>query len=664
MNWLRYALLTLLFVISSHSVANIADTNYNWIYCATIGGMHPGPVCPPEPPPGPDEKTGLIAFADIIDGPDTGLGYYEIINDEVVLKGSGTLVTLWGWFNETQGTSTVEFCDSDAETPCKPAEVFYWKNADGQLPGGPANLYRSHGMQEIAVSVPDSANGEGYFKITVEGVESHHPFTVRAGQIFHVKSNGSNENNGTFSMPFATVAHAVDNTPAGSIIYIHDVDAGAPNANRGIYKAKASANSSKEARFAIASFPNDTHRVKITGKEGVQGYQQDALVFSKLAVFSSNYAATDENDQETNAIAGGPTFCLKGTAFGRIAGNSCTDQIDENGIEGCASKTQGAIVSGGTFRDEVSELEVLGNHIYNYGCAGSYKLHHTTYFTIRSNDDPDNPDDLQVKPQHVAYMFLENNPAKNGIHFHDEDDDCGNYTDRVWIDNNVIINQGGASITYQVSGCDRYEPVTIMNNLIMNSGLPAEWNGLSPSSSKGHDGNGITIWDSGYNGKVTIKKNTIIGWNRDNINSGSGCIGVRGSQDGVEIEAEDNICVALYDRSFFGVGYKSGNKTDNIHGEGNILYYVSGNATYPPFFNDAVPTNYPYSYHTNPDTPINAVAPTNVNWINHVYDNPMITFDDIKIIIDDSSPAKGTGTTSVMRNLYGEPNVSNNKGAR
>ena len=100
----------------------------------------------------------FIAFSDLISGPSTGLG------DSV---GSGVIVTVWGYnLGSTQGTSTALFTDSaSTERSC---EVYYWKNADGLLPGAPANLYESHGMQEVAFSIPASAIGAGTIRLLIK----------------------------------------------------------------------------------------------------------------------------------------------------------------------------------------------------------------------------------------------------------------------------------------------------------------------------------------------------------------------------------------------------------------------------------------------------------------------------------------------------------------
>src|SRR3990167_3385231 len=132
-------------------------------------GTRPGAI--PQP---------VLRFTDLISGPDTGL------NDGL---GSGVIVTIWGQgFGETQGQ--VFFTDS-LGVEREAAHVYYWKKADGTLPSGPADLWRSHLMYEVAFSIPaGSASGAGTIRIRKPNSGDYSvntlPFTVRAGRILWV----------------------------------------------------------------------------------------------------------------------------------------------------------------------------------------------------------------------------------------------------------------------------------------------------------------------------------------------------------------------------------------------------------------------------------------------------------------------------------------------
>ena len=577
-------------------------------------------------------SSGAIAFTDLISGPAYGLGDG---------KGSGVIVTIWGWFGSQNEDDRVQYCDHSNN--CLDGYVYYWKDADGALPGGPSNLFASHKLQEVAFSIPDSApEGAGEIRITSGETISAVPFTVRDGKIFHVGSTGSDNNPGSFELPFASASYAINNTPAGSTIYVHDVDTLADGNGRAIFKKSNTPNSTLYSQIALLAYPG--HQPSYIASQGIQGYQQDAMVIAKSIVRASNRIEV-HNGQLGSGTGNGPTFAIKATAYGRAVGNKISD-IDSQ----CASKTQGAIVTSADFYDYASDFRVYGNEIHDYGCAGSSKLHHTTYFSLRSNPDTDGPQDLQALPPHVQFNYLHGNQAKNGIHFHDQGAACGNYTKDVHINNNVIVNQSGAAITYQSSGCDRDENVRIYNNVIMNAGLPADWDGINPETSSGHDGNGITIWDSGLTGEMHIYHNVIFGWNRDAISSGSGCFGFRGSQDGVQVEFNSNICLTLYDQKFIGIGYQSQSKNDNIYGTDNVFYY-SANLTYPEVFYKALPSG--VAYEAGPQIPLVALPPNSPHLQNSLFVNPLLGIEGVLISIDDDSPAKAQSTLPIVMDVYG-----------
>jgi hypothetical protein len=154
-----------------------------------ISGTRPGAINQP-----------LLRFTDLISGPATGL------NDGL---GDGVVVTIWGQgFGDNTGE--VFFTDSlGVERPA--AHIYYWKRADSTLPGGPADLWRSHLMYEVAFSIPaGSANGLGSIRIRKAGWAATvydgysvntMPFTVRPGRILWVAPDGSNVNSGTYSSP-------------------------------------------------------------------------------------------------------------------------------------------------------------------------------------------------------------------------------------------------------------------------------------------------------------------------------------------------------------------------------------------------------------------------------------------------------------------------------
>ncbi|MCG8537586.1 MAG: hypothetical protein MI808_21055 [Pseudomonadales bacterium] len=553
----------------------------------------------------------FLAFSDLISGPDTGIGDG---------KGSGVIVTVWGQgLGSSQGTSKIYYTDSSG-TKREAAHVYYWKNADGELPSGPANLYESHKMQEIAFSVPDSANGVGEIHVEVKKLASNPlPFTVRAGQIFHITGSGSDSNSGSFSSPWASFGEANSSAPSGSTIYLHDLEIGSPTSKRGIYWSGANANSTLEAQYAVVAYPG--YQPTVTGKEGVQSYQRDGMVVSKLDIYSSNNLSVDAYGQPSNGNGSGPTFGINSTADGRAVANRIGDIPG-----GCSSKYQGAISGAAKFYNYVSNFKALGNEVYDYGCNGSTKLHHTTYMSIRSDGK-----NLKVTPWEFGYNYLHGNKAKFGIHQFDQNVGCGQFEDKpIRIHNNVVIDQAGAGISVG-SECWTVD-VEIENNVLINVGLAADWDGKDPNTSDGPENGGISIRDSGLKGTVTIRNNLIHGFTADNQEDGTGgraCLNFYGSQDNVVVLWDNNICYTDEDRPFMGSGYNADNKYDNVTGSNNVWYYSGSSPSFAkvPFWST-----------------------------NHITTNPNIVVDGAEIevgnkdaVVVDKAPA-----SDLERDIYGK----------
>lgn len=505
----------------------------------------------------------FLAFSDLISGPDTGLGDGN---------GSGAVVTVWGQnLGVTGSDRTLKFIDSSGQA-FEP-HVYYWKHADGALPSGPANLYESHRMQEIAFSVPDAATGTGEIVVTVNGLESNSlPFTVRSGNIYHVKSSGSDSGSGGWNDAWRTLGHAIDTAPAGSTIYLHDVDSGSSSSVRSLYWNNAGASSTLGAQFSVIAFPG--FQPKITAQRAVETYNTEALVVSKLDLYASNYKSVDSNDQPSGSvIASGATYGIESSKNGRAVANRIGDIPG-----GCASKYHGAIVGNAKFSDKVSNYMILGNEVYDYGCAGTNKLHHTTYMSIRSEGD-----DLQVDPWEFGYNYLHGNKAKFGIHQFDQNEGCGDTTGPIRIHNNVVMDQGGAGISVG-SQCNWSMDVYIENNVLINVGLAADWDGVDPNTSDGVENGGIAIRDSGLLGTMYIRNNLIHGYTNDGQvegTGGRGCLNFNGSSDNVSVVWSNNICYTEKDIPFVGAGYRADAKLDNVSGSHNVWHATSGNLSAP-----------------------------------------------------------------------------------
>ncbi len=441
----------------------------------------------------------VLNFSDITNGPSSGL------NDGL---GEGAIVTVWGNnLGSSQGNSSITIGG------VVPAHIYYWKNADGTLPGGPANLYKYHKMQEIALSIPSSlAAGTYDIVVTVDGVKSNAlQFTVRSGNIYHAMTSGSPSGDGSFENPWSSwiLGGGLDKMVAGDILYLHDGTKDITTTKH-IVSGKTGSIANP---FGIIVYPNS--RYLLHGDEkGIDFYNSNSFVISKIQCTVGYLPEPSPTD--TTILDRVNSGGIEGAPYTRIIANEITDKAGT-----CVSGTAGAIVAscGGGACDPVSSLKVLGNYIHDWGCNQTSHFEHTTYISIRNGGYVD------VEPWEMGWNLLENNKAKYGIHNYDEtyttnNDACGNPTGTVRLHDNYIINQKGAGINVGAKAPDGYTcwnsgSFEIYNNVIIESGK-------GPADENGYDTNGIRVGDAGMSTPVKIYNNTVYSWGDDSLGAGGG----------------------------------------------------------------------------------------------------------------------------------------------
>ncbi len=518
----------------------------------------------------------VLNFTDIINGPSTGL------NDG---NGSGAIVTIWGQnLGLEQGASKVMFKDS-AGSIKEVSHVYYWKAADGKKPSGPADLYTSHNMIEIAVSIPESVVGAGeiYVQLNDEPIPFEQnlkefaneisgpaksnslPFTVRDGAIYHVKKMGSNtEGDGSFCKPWSTISQlsygAAKKIAPGDLIYVHDgvneIDGdNGRNKTTGLYLSGHKGTA--ESQTAFVAYPNA--RVLAQGVNiGIGFYKNSGVVISKYVVKAGNHLMPSNNNilpKSTAAIG------IQTSQFGRIVANEVT-QTD--GM--CVSGMQGAISGNAKSFDAVSNLKVLGNYIHDWGCDQSSHFGHVTYLSNRSAGK------WPVEAWQYGWNHLLNNKSKFGLHSYDEtySGQCGDVLGTIVINSNVVNGQKGPGISLGAKNskgiCWNVE-VEIYSNILINTGLgPADENGVSSSA--------IRIVDKGLDSKISIFNNTVYNWASPELAGRKTAIEVSGYQDNVEIDLHNNI---FYTDEDFRFEFNDAQFKDNLNGRNNIWYSSVGN---------------------------------------------------------------------------------------
>ena len=440
-----------------------------------------------------------LNFSDLDSGPSSGL-------DDGL--GEGTIVTLWGNnLGSAQGSSQIKLRDVNG-TVSDVAYVYYWKNANGELPGGPANLYQSHRMQEIAVSIPNVPNGLAKLYVTVNGVKSNElNFTVRDGAIKWVAPSGNNNNSCSFSSPCGWINGDIggsatrgglgnEKLDAGDIVYsrgVQEPDYCSGGKCAGMYLRTVVG--TKTRPVSLVAYPGT--RPKITSENrGVNPYRSDYINISKYHIsvgYKDPATAPDAgNSSESN-------YHIKASK-GRYVGNF----LDEKSGT-CFNGWSGAFTSGST---SGSGVKIFGNHFFDLGCDNTSRYQHTLYMSVRDESS------TNVEAWEIGWNHLQDNKSLYGIHNYDEqyNGDCGNVVGTLSIHDNYIINQKGAGI--HVSTRDRSgtrnicweADIEIYNNVLINNGLgPAAEDNVTYSGAMRITGDmGSSI--------VNIYNNTIYGY--------------------------------------------------------------------------------------------------------------------------------------------------------
>jgi hypothetical protein len=558
-----------------------------------------------------------LAFSDIISGPSTGL------NDTL---GSGVITTIWGFnLGSDQGISSLEFCDKN--NSCLPvSHIYYWKNADGELPSGPANLYESHGMQEISFSIPQSINGDGQIKVTTSAGISTIPFAIREGDIYHVTSNGNDETgDGSFQNPWLTIEKADSTIDAGSTLYVHNVTTGDENTSQVIYNNRLSAMSSLEEQFAYIAYPNT--RPEVIGERGFSVYSGDSnltagFVISKFSIFAAE-ADEDENHQPIN-IRASVTYAIQGTRDGRAISNFITDSHPDDSTGACPDGQQAAIKANSLSADNVSNFKILGNHIKEYGCNGSSRFQHTTYISIRSAENNE-----QLVAPEMGWNFLQNNKTSSGLHYFDENhtgEECGQFITPVEIHDNVVINQAGPAIAFGAN-CPVRSTFNYYNNIAINVGLKADFtdnevngsNNVAVSISVGHEEVTSTL---------NFSNNIFYKWNTDDQQDNlMACIGLSSAYNNVTVNWNSNLCYTENDLHFIRSNYLGDNMESKFSGKNN-------------------------SWYSNITEPENSISPL---WdSNPIVSDPLLSIEGSKLIIAVDSPLIGKSEGALLRDIYGQ----------
>ncbi len=413
----------------------------------------------------------VLNFSDITSGPKTGL------NDGL---GEGAIITVWGQnLGDIQGTSKIYIDNIEA------AYIYYWGKADGSTIAGPSDLNTYHKMQTISFSIPSAvSDGQVFIHVEIDGqVSEALPFTIRSGDIFFVKPNGSNgaSTDGTWNNPWATldyVALGSNNLGAGGrfkpgdIVYATD---GVVETD-GLYVKYI--HGTTELPLSVIAYPGAEVLVEDSSYRGIHNWNGMASYwnFSKLVVKTNGNGINGFKGMRAiaNEITNYPNGCADGQG-GAIAG----------------SNLNGPNFAGGG-------IKMFGNYVHDFGCDTTSKLHHVFYISNRGGSI--------IESYEIGWNHVSDTKVHHALHVYDEGP-CGNFSGTMRIHDNVVINQVGHGINISAGGpadtCFNM-PIELYNNLIVNSGLEI-------STSAGHT-RAIAITSNKNQSDIKIYNNTFYGY--------------------------------------------------------------------------------------------------------------------------------------------------------
>ncbi len=419
----------------------------------------------------------VLNFSDIESGPKTGNS-----DNACNMSNCGAIVTIWGnYLGSTQGTSKVYVSDQEATA------IYYWKDADGQLPGGPADLYTFHKMQEIAFAIPSGvADGINTIKVVVNGIDSATlPFTVRNGNIYFIKSGGNDSTGtGAWSSPWATLNGTLNGSPRlipGDIVYTVGIGASS-NVEVGV---NADLIGNADNPYSVLVYPNTT--ASMTANNAAFHNYAHGTAPNKTASMYVNFSKFTVNTSYQ-------AFSIFG--YSRLVGNNVTGAVPS----GYSGWVGGACVDMADANMTCSGHRLLGNEIHSYGnTAGTDVSHHLFYISNRSGKT--------AVAYEIGWNNLHDNTTYQGIHIYDTSS-TSPWSGTFKIHDNVVKNQSGNAINMNDPSLADYQ---IYNNLVIldNDYNPSGGTYIIPGSA-------FRVDTSSANSTFKIYNNTVYGYNAVN----------------------------------------------------------------------------------------------------------------------------------------------------
>ena len=278
-----------------------------------------------------------IFFSDLESGPNTG-----------GQGNKGVFVTIWGrGFGAVKGNFKVTVGGGAVDN--------YPVWSDGKIT---FQLGPNAKTGDIIVNVVNLPGGVG-------AASTGLPFTVRSGRIFFVSTRGHDGDNGSYTSPWKTLAHAKDNMSAGDTAYIEEGVAQTSEDSFDAYLSMdrhgASNSGTAGSPKALVAYPGATatigaaHGLRYGVRTPNIDAREDYWVFSQLHI-----------------IGGVQAMDLSGTGW-KVVGNDMQCP-GADGQVGCFEMS------------ESNQIKFYGNTVHNAGAnPRSSKFYHAVYFSTDSN---------------------------------------------------------------------------------------------------------------------------------------------------------------------------------------------------------------------------------------------------------------------------------------
>jgi hypothetical protein len=472
-----------------------------------------------------------LFYTDLVSGPNAGGE-----------NGQGVYVSLYGrGFGASRGTATVT------------------------VGGGAVASYPIWTDAKITVQLgPLAATGS----IVVHGALGDSdglPFTVRAGTIAFVATNGDDTASGSFAAPWKTLSHAVDTVAAGDTVYARD---GVTQAVEHAYSAalSISTDGTQAAPIALVAYPGAKVTVGSPTLMGIRipnvGVSGSYWVIAGLTIVA----------QDTAISLGG-----NGALGWRIVANDCSAPAG-TGLTGCVETSAAQYVS------------FLGNEVHDSG-AGGTKFYHAVYFSTDTNHVECAWNDIHDNRTCRAIQF-HSSPLGGATGFNQFDLSCHD---------NVIHGTIGDGINFATVDPSQGK-VEAYNNVIYHVGTgPDPADGatdyacvyVAGTTNNGADGTGT----------VEVYNNTCYDFGGLTTSSDAGCFSRSSASPGIVLHLVNNI---VYARN--GEAYVAGSSDTSLMTGSNNLFF--GNGPGPSFLAGNVNADPLFTSLATFDFSLTATSPT------------------------------------------------------